>query len=133
MRIIPREFEGANVRHVVVNSAISICGKDIGETLGYVKTSHACKNCVKDKYKKPLHELIDTSKMTPNERNAIYISESGLYQWLATSEKPKAEEFQEWLYEEALPRLRRQIFQEKLGLKNEMQLHYKIVAFIRKY
>ena len=133
MSILPRRFEGANIRHVVVNSAIWICGKDVGEALDYANTRNACKTCVKDKYRKPLHQLIEARGMTPNERNAIYISESGLYQWLATSGRPKAEEFQDWLFEEALPKLRRQIFKDQLGIDNETQLHYKVVAFIRKY
>ena len=133
MSILPRRFEGADIRHVVVNSAIWICGKDVGEALEYANTRNACKTCVKDKYKKPHHQLIESREMISNERNAIYISESGLYQWLATSEKPKAEEFQDWLFEDALPKLRRQIFQEQLGIDNEAQLHYKVIAFIRKY
>ena len=100
--------------------------------LEYTNPADAYNSNVKPKYRKRLHEIIDTSHLPRNECNSIYISEPGLLQWAATSNKPKAEPFQDWLYERCLPRLRSTIFQQQIGFKNEADLHCKIVSFTKK-
>ena len=54
---------------------------------------------------------------------------------LGNSKQPRAEAFQDWLWEICLPALRRQMVLEaqRSGLKNETELHHRVVAFIRKY
>ena len=135
MSIVPKFLGGTlfDTRTVVVNSTIYFCAKDVAEMLQYANTKNACKNNVKAKYRRPLHEIIDASQLPPNERNSIYISEPGLLQWAARSEQPKAQPFQDWLYEECLPKLRSSLFQQQIGFKSEADLHCKVVSFIKKY
>ena len=126
MAIVPNHFGGVefDVRHVVVNSQIWFSGKDGGETLEYANSRKACRDAVKDKYKKRL-----------DERNAIYISEPGLWQWLGNSNQTKAEPFQNYLWEECLPTLRKTMVSQAqyACLKNETNLHHRVVAFIKRF
>jgi len=76
-------------------------------------------NRVKEKNKKNLKELLDTRgapKMgdlsdkspTYNELKALYVNEPGLYSLIFRSTKKQAEDFQDWVYEDVLTKLRRQ-------------------------
>ena len=134
MNILPKYCGGEifDVRHVIVNSEIFFSAKDVAEMLEYANTTNACKNNVRPKNKRPSHELIDTTQLPPNERNSTYISKSGLNQWIAQSDKPKAQPFQDWLYEECLPKLRKIMLQQQIGIENENKLHYKVISFVTK-
>jgi len=137
MAIVPNHFGGVefDVRHVVVNSQIWFSGKDVGETLEYANSRKACSDGVKEKYKKRLGELINPDGLDTNERNAIYISEPGLWQWLGNSNQTKAEPFQNYLWEECLPTLRKTMVSQAqyACLKNETNLHHRVVAFIKRF
>jgi len=80
---------------------------NVSQTLGLVR----------DKNKKSLKELLDTrgtpkmvdlSKSTPgyNELKASYVNEPGLYSLIFRSTKRQAQEFQDWVYEDVLTKLR---------------------------
>ena len=51
--------------------------------------------------------MAETSPLGHNERIATYVSEPGLYELLCKSEMPAARPFQDWLFEEVLPTIRR--------------------------
>ena len=135
MAILPKYTGGVlfDIRHLVSNSIIWVSARDVADMLEYSNPTEACRDNVKPKYRKFLHELTDTSKCQRNEGNSIYISEYGLYSWLATSKQEKAQPFQDYLYEELLPRLRKDIWQQQASLTSELQLHHKVVSFLRKY
>ena len=122
-----------NFRHVIVNSAIWVNARGVAEMLEYSNPTGACKDNVKQKYRKYLHQLIDTSQLARNEGNSVYIAECGLYNWLAVSKQEKAQPFQDYLYEDLLPKLRKEIFNQQAILTSELQLHTKVVSFIRKF
>ena len=103
------------------------------EVLEYSNPTGACKDNVKSRYRTYLHQLIDTSQLPRNEGNSIYISECGLYSWLAASKQEKARPFQDYLFEDLLPRLRKEIFDQQGLLNSELQLQQKVTSFIRKY
>ena len=134
MDIAPCYTEGLfDIRHLIINSVIYFAGRDVAEKLDYTNPNQAVKDHVKPKYKKYLHELIDTSRLSRNEGNMIYISEYGLYFWLGTSKSEKAVPFQDFLFERVVPQLRQQMFQDQDSMTKEIQLHHKVVSFIRKY
>jgi prophage antirepressor-like protein len=137
MAIVPTYFGGVNfdVRHIIVNSQIWFCGKDVGETLEYTNPTKACRVNVKDKYQKRLSQITNPNELDQWERNSIYISEPGLWQWLGSSKQAKAEPFQNWLWEKLLPALRKNMVlqAQHAGLRNETDLHYRVVAFIKSY
>jgi prophage antirepressor-like protein len=118
--------------YIIVNGVIYFKAKEIAEFLGYVDTKRAIQKHVSDKYKKTFEEIIKNrgvdstpqnfkgDKTSPlkfnpvnltglmgNEKNTIYITESGLYQLIFASKKKEAEDFQEFLCEQVLPALRK--------------------------
>jgi prophage antirepressor-like protein len=65
-----------------------------------------------EKHRKSLGELMEgelsgSSPLGHNERIATYLSEAGLFELLCKSEMPAARPFQDWLFEEVLPTIRR--------------------------
>jgi prophage antirepressor-like protein len=65
-----------------------------------------------EKHRKSLGELMegDLAPRAPlehNEKIATYVSEAGLFELLCKSEMPAARPFQDWLFEEVLPTIRR--------------------------
>ena len=79
---------------------------NIAFILGYKDRNDALKKHVNKKYKKHIKDIKVAKNIYENQPNTIYITESGLYKLLISSRMKKAEEFQEWLIEKALPKLR---------------------------
>lgn len=117
------------------------CGKDVCCILGYVSTKNALQNHVKSKYKKDLKTLNDEvgiiamstflgssnlQNLSYNEGKAVYINEQGLYSLIMHSKTKFAEGFQDLVYEQILPSIRKhgsytleQEFQAKLDIKDK--------------
>ncbi|ABF82049.1 hypothetical protein MIV019R [Invertebrate iridescent virus 3] len=100
------------------------CGKDVCSILRYKDVKQALQNKVKPKNKKMLSVLVkqdhnavgvqttstrlgSNSPLTYNEGKAIYINEPGLYALIMHSNAPFAEEFQDLVYEQILPSIRK--------------------------
>lgn len=84
------------------------CGKDVCEILGYKSAKVALHTHIKHTYKKNLSEVVSESLTTSyNEGKAIYISEPGLYSLINKCSLPIAEKFQDWIFEEVLPSIRK--------------------------
>jgi prophage antirepressor-like protein len=115
-------------------------GKDVATALCYENTTQAINTHVKDddKYKlEQLWELKDSS-LTSNEKNTIYINESGLYSLILRSHKEEAIEFQTWITKEVLPSIRKTgqysmslPIKKQIAIFNEKDLHYNVIKFIR--
>lgn len=104
------EYKGNKFKFVNIDGNIYFKGKDIAEFLEYKDTKSAIIDHVKEKYKVKLKELFgggETPPLTYNEKNTIYISEPGLYQLISNSKKKEAEKFQDLVYEEILPSIRK--------------------------
>jgi prophage antirepressor-like protein len=54
-----------------------------------------------------------------NEKNAIYINESGFYQLVMRSKMKEAEEFQRWVINDVLPSIRRNGYYVDPNIANE--------------
>jgi prophage antirepressor-like protein len=88
--------------------------KPIVQHLGY--TSNNVANALKkvhEKYRKSLGELVGVdcetqSTLGHHDSIATYLSEPGLFELLCKSEMPAARPFQDWLFEEVLPKVRRE-------------------------
>lgn len=96
------DFQGNQVRTVVVNDESYFVGKDSAIAIGYTNTRKAIKDHVKDKYKR--EERIVTPSGT---QMMTVISEPGIYQLASQSKLPSAEPFQDWMYEDVLPSIRK--------------------------
>ena len=66
----------------------------------------------------------------------MFISESGLLDWVSNSKQPKATLFKDCIFGAAIPRLRQAMIRQArqvVQLQNETQLHYNVIAFTREY
>lgn len=96
-------FNGLDVRTVLIDGEPYFVGKDIAEILGYAKSRNAIKNHVDDEDKKdaPIQgDLGGTQTMT-------VINESGLYSLILSSKLPTAKKFKHWVTSEVLPAIRK--------------------------
>ena len=98
--------------------------------------------------KRKLSELEPKSKhkdllcLERNERNSIYINESGLYSLILHSKLEFAQVFKKWVTKEVLPSIRRtgrysyddMNHNDSLTFKieNELDLHIKVVYLLKK-
>jgi prophage antirepressor-like protein len=105
-------YAGKKFSYVIVDEQIYFKGKDIAEYLGYVDTKQTLQKHVDESERIPLEKIINLGgvKMTPpiwNEKNAIYITEPGLYELILCSKKEEAKVFKKFVVKELLPSLRK--------------------------
>lgn len=95
-------FSGNQLRTVLIDNEPFFVGKDAAAAIGYSNTRKAIKDHVKSKY------LREERIVTPSGMQTVtVISEPGLYQLAGESKLPSAEPFQDWVYEEVLPTIRK--------------------------
>lgn len=95
-------FQGNQLRTVMIDSEPFFMGKDAATAIGYSNTRKAIRDHVKAKYQR--EERIVTPFGT---QTMTVISEPGLYQLASESKLPSAGPFQDWVYEEVLPSIRK--------------------------
>lgn len=109
--------------------------KDVATILEYNDTDKAIRKNVDDDDKKTLNNLRPACQagLSYNEKNTIYINESGLYSLILSSKKSEAKKFKKWVTSEVLPSIRKygeyklkeeienitNQFQEQLTIKDE--------------
>lgn len=95
-------FNGQDVRTVIVNNEPYFVGKDVAEILGYTNPRQALKNHVDEDDK-------GVSKCdTPGgKQDLVIINESGMYSLVLSSKLPQAKEFKRWVTSEVLPTIRK--------------------------
>ncbi|NYZ58366.1 BRO family protein [Lactococcus lactis] len=95
-------FNGNQLRTVLIDNEPFFVGKDAAAAIGYSNTRKAIRDHVKGKY------LREARIVTPSGVQTVtVISEPGLYQLAGESKLPSAEPFQDWVYEEVLPTIRK--------------------------
>ncbi len=119
------------VRYIISNAQPWFLAREMAEDLGYTSARQAIAKNVRERHHKKLHELIDTTGLTHNERTSTFITEPGVYALIMKSKLPRAEVFQDWVYEKLLPNLRKRLLTSASGLFNEFDLHARVVNFIR--
>ena len=82
---------------------VMFCAKDVAEALGYTNTMKAVRDHVDDEDK--LRERI---VLSGQNREAIFINESGLYALILSSKLESARRFKHWVTSEVLPSIRNQ-------------------------
>ena len=98
------------------------CGKDVCTILEYKDVKDALQKNVKPKYKKDLKTIIEelegvspsnsiigipNQKPSYHDGKAVYVSEPGLYALIMKSRTSFAETFQDFVYEQILPSIRK--------------------------
>jgi len=88
-------------------------GRDITDILEYKNSSNAINDHITNKAHKKTYYEIDNSdplelkNTTNNYKNIIFINEPGLYKLIGRSNMKEADKFNNWIYEEILPSLRK--------------------------
>lgn len=128
------------IRSTMVQHQPWFCAKDVAKALGYAIPKDAIRQHVFDEDRSTLDNLMGGAQaphaITHQERTSVYISEPGLYALIFGSKLEEAKVFKRWVCQDVLPRLRKSLHlqaQAPLALRNETDLHYKVVHFIRKY
>ena len=126
MSIIEKVFKYEETELSIIKCKDNIWfrGKTIAEILGYTIQCKAILNHGDHEDKRKLSELVPKSKqneteplkyrgsktepLTNNQKNTIYINESGLYSLILRSRLESAHAFKRWATKEVLPPLERQ-------------------------
>lgn len=90
------------VRTVIMDGEPWLLGKDVAEILKYSNTSKAIRDHVDDEDK-----LTERIVLSGQNREAVFINESGLYSLIVSSKLPEAKKFKRWITSEVLPSIRK--------------------------
>lgn len=96
------KFNENEVRTLLINDEPYFLGKNVAEILGYTNTQKAIRDHVDDEDK-----LTERIVLSGQNREVIFINESGLYSLILSSKLPQAKEFKRWVTGEVLPSIRR--------------------------
>lgn len=106
--------EFGEVRTVVIDGKPWFFGKDVAKALGYARHSDAVNMHVKKRHRKALKykafgdsPLSKTLWCDNDFSDKIFIDEPGVYALIFQCKLENAERFQDWVYEEVLPAIRR--------------------------
>ena len=94
-------FEESDVRVLIIDNDYWFVAKDVCQVLGHGDTSKVCSRLDEDE------KLVRTMFVSGQNRDMLTISESGLYNLIITSRKPKAKEFRRWVTKEVIPSIRK--------------------------
>ena len=90
--------EFGSIRTTEVNGKPYFVGKDVAEILGYTNTPKAIRDHIDDEDK-----LTERIVLSGQNREVIFINESGLYSLILSSKLPTAKKFKHWVTAEVLP------------------------------
>ena len=94
--------EFGSVRTATVNGEVMFVGKDIADILKYTNTAKAIRDHVDEEDK-----LTERIVLSGQNREVIFINESGLYSLILSSKMPNAKKFKHWVTSEVLPTIRK--------------------------
>ncbi|NBT76832.1 MAG: hypothetical protein EBT15_12905, partial [Betaproteobacteria bacterium] len=88
---------------------LEYCPTNISYALGIVKAKNksSLKELLDARGPPKWVDVSDTSTPTYHDLRALYINEPGLYSLIFKSNKPQAQDFQDWVYEDVLTSIRR--------------------------
>lgn len=145
-RIYENKKLNVSVRTIMDGGEILFHAKDVATAMGYADPKKAIRVHVWKRNKTSLRDLQGRDESSPPggcQPATVLLYEPGLYQLICGSRLPIAEDFQEWVFRDVLPSIRKtgsytvpqpkplESFQ--IRLLNETDLHYKVVDFIRKF
>ncbi len=106
-------YQGKTVRTVVVNGVVwffatDVCAflhiKNVSQAMSRIKEKH---KCILTIGKELNNNTIISSDSIPGNPNKLGIDEPGVYKLIFASRKAEAEAFQDWIYEDVLPSIRK--------------------------
>lgn len=100
MKDIIKTFENHKIRIQIINDVPYFCAGDIGKVLDLTNVYRNIK-----KFEKGCHTVTTLTK--GGEQDIIYVSEENLYRLIFASRKKEAKKFQDWVFDEVLPQIRK--------------------------
>lgn len=105
-------FNGGKVRAVVIDDEPWFVGRDVAEILGYkdlnrAVNQHIDREDMKSLSRKAWGDSVPLWETENDWSNKILINEPGVYDLILNSQLPTAEAFQDWVFEEVLPSIRK--------------------------
>jgi len=94
-------FEEKEIKTIQINNEIYFVGKDICNILELSDVSKAISRLDEDE------KLIRTLFLSGQNREVLFVNESGLYSLVLTSRKPEAKRFKKWVTSEVIPSIRK--------------------------
>ena len=143
-------YEETELPVIKYKDEIWVKANTVANILRYKNTIKSIQDHVEPEDKRRLSELAPKSKgnktlpLERNERNTIYINESGLYSLILRSKLESARVFKRWVTKDVLPSIRKtgryiyddmkHKYSDSLAFKieNETDLHTKMVSFLKK-
>lgn len=101
MEVFKHENFGS-IRVINQDGNIYFVGKDVADVLGYSNSRKALGDHVK-----AIHKKMETISTVSGNQSVLIIDEAGLYALIFASKLPEAERFQDWVYSEVLPSIRK--------------------------
>lgn len=95
-----RDF--GEIRMVLIDDEPYFLGRDVADILEYTNTAKAIRDHVDDEDK-----LTERIFLSGQNREVIFINESGLYNLILSSKMPNAKKFKRWVTSEVLPKIRK--------------------------
>ncbi len=143
------KFENANlnceINTIMVDDVIWFRAKDVATVLVYANTKQAIIKNVDEEDKAILEDLLVSSRglserpLDHNEKQSVYINESGLYSLILKSKKAEAKVFKRWVTSEVLPSIRKtgtykvkkELIGNQISIMNESDLQANVIKFIK--
>lgn len=94
--------ELGEVRTTVLDGEVMFVGKEVADVLGYTNTQKAIRDHVDEDDK-----LTERIVLSGQNREVIFINESGMYSLILSSKMPNAKKFKRWITTEVLPSIRK--------------------------
>jgi anti-repressor protein len=94
--------EFGDIRTMMIDDTPYFVGKNVADILGYTNTQKAIRDHVDDEDK-----LTERIVLSGQNRDVIFINESGLYSLILSSKLPTAKKFKHWITSEVLPSIRK--------------------------
>lgn len=101
MSIQPFDFQGRQVRTVLVDGELWFVGADVARVLGYSATAAMTRSIEDDE------RGVQTLHTPSGDQDMTVVNEPGLYSAILRSRVPQAKAFKRWVTHEVLPRIRR--------------------------
>ena len=133
------ENDTFNVKTHVYNDIPYFCAKDVAKALNYKNPARSIRDHVFEEDRLKVKDLWGTVAVTPSQSeqsHSVYITEAGVYALIFGSQKEEAKVFKKWVCNEVLPKLRKYYHEQTkapLALRNEADLHHKLIQSIRRF
>jgi prophage antirepressor-like protein len=116
-----------DIRTIMIDNEPWFVGRDVAKALGYIKPE----NAVKTHCKHPLIQGVPHPQSKDKTINAYIIPEGDLYRLVVGSKLKSAEKFEEWIFDDVLPQLRKTGTYQLPDYSNNpmklLELHYEAI------